>query len=169
MGMISDCDELQKNRAQNDPLTVKTPPPPARVPLLPGGRRAAGGGRTVSGGSSGGGAPLLRPSTCHASRYGGEVQQGKKPRKALRVNGSWRMPKRYKFQHSPGEGVALYGRDQAQGGEVGEVGEVGEGVARGSPGAVLLPSCPAPAMLPNAQPVRVLLHDRAGRRVWGVF
>lgn len=26
-GMISDCDELQKNQAQNDPLTVKTPPP----------------------------------------------------------------------------------------------------------------------------------------------
>lgn len=53
------------------------------------------------------------------------------------------MLKRYKFQHSHGEGVALYGRDQAQGGEVGEV---GEGVARGSPGAVLLPSCPTPAM-----------------------
>lgn len=49
MGMISDCDELQKNQAQNDPLTVKTPPPPALVPLLPGGYRAAGGGRTVSG------------------------------------------------------------------------------------------------------------------------
>lgn len=42
MGMISDYDELQKNQAQNDPLTVKTPPPPARAPLLPGGCRAAG-------------------------------------------------------------------------------------------------------------------------------
>ena len=45
--------------------------------------------------------------------------------------------------------------------EVGEVGEVGEGVARGSPGAVLLPSCPCSGHAPIP---RSMSDCQAGRR-----
>ena len=45
-----------------------------------------------------------------------------------------------------------------------EVGEVGEGVARGSPGAVLLPSCHAPKRAAGAAPPR--MSSRAKGKSW---
>ena len=170
-GMISDCDELQENQRKNGPLTVKTPSPPCTG--SPPAWRMQGGVWL---------AHFLRlilrrrrslPPALPLSRLPlrGRSQAGRKApqslaRQRLRANAE-------KVQ-KPAFTAAKVGQDQA--GIMGrikrraakfppvEVGEVGEGVARGSPGAVLLPSCPAPAMHPNAQQGQPLPACQAGRR-----
>ena len=105
MGMISDCYQLQENQRKNGPLTVKTPPPCTGSPpawWMQGGRWWAHCLRLILRRCT----PFLRPSLCHASRRPCEFQQGKKPSKPLRRKASRQMLKRYKFQHSPGEGRA---------------------------------------------------------------
>lgn len=98
MGMISDCYQLQENQRKNGPLAVKTPSPPCTgsppAGWAQGGRWRAHCLRLI----------LRRrrslppaPLPCFPIR--GRSQAGRKSRKALRVNGSGRMPKRYKFQH----------------------------------------------------------------------
>lgn len=85
--MISDCDELQKNQAQNDPLTVKTPPPLHGFPSC-----RMGAGRQVAGALSPADPPAAAlpssgpPLPCFP--LWGRIQAGRKSRKALRVNGS---------------------------------------------------------------------------------
>ena len=161
MGMISDCYQLQENQRKNDPLTVKTPSPPCTGSppawWMQGGRLRAHCLRLI----------LRRrrslPPALPLSRFPlGEFKQGAKPRKALRVNGSRRMPKRYNFQHSRmrrwGAGGAG-GRDQA-GREDG---------ATGSPGAsrppALLPySGHAPKRAAGAAPPR--MSSRAKGKSW---
>ena len=99
MGMISDCYQLQENQRKNGPLTVKTPPPCTGSPpawWMQGGRWWAHCLRLLLRRRRS--LPPALPLPCFPLR--GRSQAGRKSRKALRVNGSGRMLKRYKFQHS---------------------------------------------------------------------
>ena len=169
-GMISDCYQLQENQRKNDPLTVKTPSPLSGLSVSPAGL------------SCGGYAPgefsprlaqrfpcSLSPAPAPIPRRPCKVQQGKKSHKPLRHKASRRMPKRYNFQHSrrrrwgrikPGSwaGSSAWG--------YGSPGRSGRSGARGSPGAVLLPSCPAPVHAPIS---RNRPACQAGRRAKLIF
>lgn len=119
MGMISDCYQLQENQRKNDPLTVETPPPPAgadRLPCWPAVRRTyprrslAPFAQRLPFHLS----PALAPAPATIPRRPCEVQQGKKPRKPLRRKASWRMPKRYRNQHSRRRRLGECGRDMSE-------------------------------------------------------
>ena len=175
MGMISDCDELQKNQAQNDPLTVKTPSPLHWFPscLVDAGRQVAGAlspaDPPAAALPSSGPPPAMLPAMgSNSSRA--QVPQSLAPQGFLANAEKVQIPA---FTRAKVRQIDRGSRAGSRAGrrsfppvEVGEVGEVGEDVARGSPGAVLLSSCPAPVHAPIS---RNMPACQAGRRAKAVF
>ena len=164
MGMISDCYQLQENQRKNDPLTVKTPSPLHWFPscLVDAGRQVAGAlspADPPAASLPSSGPPLLCfplwgriqagpkvPQSLAAQGFRANAEKVQKP--AFTAATAWRRWCRWAGSCRP----RIWGK----------------GFPWCHPPA-LLPSCPTPAMHPNAQPVRVLLSDRAGRRSGGAF
>ena len=172
--MISDCYQLQENQRKNGPLTVKTPPPLHWFPscLVDAGRQVVGALSPADPPA----AALPSSSPPPVTLPAGRSPAGQEAPQTLAAQG---FPANAEKVQKPAFTAAKMGQDQA--GIMGrikrraakfppvEVGEVGEGVARGSSGAVLLPSCPAPAMHPNAQQGQPLPACQAGRRAKLIF
>lgn len=177
-GMISDCYQLQENQRKNDPLAVKTPSPLHWFPscLVDAGRQVVGAlspaDPPAAALPSSGPPPVTLPA--------GRIQAGCKApqslaRQRLRANAE-------KVQF-PAFTAAKMGRRWCPWAGSNRPRRCGKGfpwcLCPFSPSPllilcapallILLPSCPAPATHQNAQPVRVLLPDRAGRRSGGAF
>lgn len=151
MGMNSDCYQLRRMAIFGKSGTVKTPSPLHGLPSC-----LADAGRQVVDALSPADPPAAAlPSSGPppAMLPAGRIQAGCKAPQSLARQ---RLPANAEKVQKPAFTAAKAGQDQA--GIMGrikrraakfppvEVGEVGEGVARGSPGAVLLPFCPTPAM-----------------------
>ena len=172
--MISDCDELQKNRTQNDPLTVKTPPPLHWFPsyLVDAGRQVAGAlspADPPAASLPSSGLPAMLPDT------GANSSRARSPANpcGARLPGECRKGTETSIHQAK---VRQIDRGSRAGSRAGrrsfprsKWAKVGQGVPLPSCPPALLPSCPAPAIHPNAQPMHLLLHDRTGRRSGGAF
>ena len=173
MGMISDCYQLQENQRKNGPLAVKTPPPPAlsvRLPCWPAVRRIHPR-RSLAPSRA---APHLL--TCPPALCLAPV-----PTPAARAKSSGaRSPVNPCGARLPGEcrkgtNSSIHGcEDGAQVGAIclrscaGHAG-VSPGRSRAEGSSALLPSCPTPAMHPNAQQGQPLPACQAGRRAKLIF
>lgn len=152
MGMISDCYQLQENQRKNGPLAVKTPSPPAgadRLPCWPAvrrtyPRRSLAPLRSVSPSTYPPPSPLPLPQF---PAVRAKSSRARSPAKPCASTAPGECRKGTETSIHGGEGMALYGRDQAQGGEVspGRSGRSGRRCGKGLPWC-LCPFSPSPLL-----------------------